>query len=184
MQTLPPAFVSNQILSHDALNQILAVIRQNAIQTSSEVTVSVSDNGTTLAVNTPAPRIQVWPVTVTEDGGEAGDIETDCTLTYTVNNLDGGQLGTDVLPVNYRIPKCHYAAGTLGLAFTDGAAGFSLFVCDEGPVGKTIDMAYDLRLEAGNIQIGTIKATVLEADTETVTWTNKITTQASQITPC
>lgn len=164
MQTLPAAFVTNQILSHDALNQLLAVIKQNTILTSSDVSVSVSDSGTTLSVTKPAPRVQVWPVTVTEDGGDAGDVNTDCTMTYTVNNLDGGELGTGVTPINHRIAKCEYSAGTLGLAMSDGAGGFKLFVCDEGPVGDQtlmlIPTAYDS--ETGCYTATSKRVTVLE----------------------
>jgi len=67
-----------------------------------------------------APNAGLFRVTVTKDGGVAGNVDNNCTWTYTVTSLAGEELATTVTPEKPRYPKCAYeepAAGSPGLAF-------------------------------------------------------------------
>jgi len=65
----------------------------------------------------------LFRVTVTEEGGAAGDAGTNCAYTYTVNDgRTGDELGTGKTPERSRYPKCAYeqpAADSPGLAYWD-----------------------------------------------------------------
>ena len=120
----------------------------------------------------------VFPVTLSASTGGAGSYSTDCVFTYTVSNTNGIDIfGATTLPVNVRTAKCQYAPATKGLAWVTSAGGFEFYALDETPIGKVIDAVIDLRLSGVNIQIGTVKATVLDSGGST-TWTTKITGEA------
>lgn len=126
---------------------------------------------------------EVFPVTLAMDGGDAGDIETDCTLTYTVTTLDDIEILTSELPTNYRTAKCQYASGTKGLAWIVADGSFEFIALDEGVIGDKVDVAMDLRFDSGKVQIGTRKMVVLETAEETE-WSDKITPIPSRVGDC
>jgi len=64
----------------------------------------------------------LFRVTVTEEGGAAGDADNDCAFTYTVTSLAGDELGTAKTPEKPRYDKCMYVQPTAdspGLAYWD-----------------------------------------------------------------
>lgn len=66
----------------------------------------------------------VFVVKVASDGGDAGGVGTDCSLTYTVTDLSGRVLGTGVSPEQSRYPETTYLpAGADGRSFY-GIAGY------------------------------------------------------------
>ena len=81
-----------------------------------------------------------FPVKVTNDGGTAGSDTTTCSLTYTVDDLAGNELDTDILPKQGRLPNCEYAvpsADSYGLACWDGEDLVLLQVYEELPLTET-----------------------------------------------
>ena len=77
------------------------------------------------------------PVTLSKDGGSAGDTTTTCDFTYTVTTLGATEVGTGVAPVAARMANVTYSAGTCGFYFVQGGGGFGLFVIDEVPQTTT-----------------------------------------------
>lgn len=61
-----------------------------------------------------SPAAKMMPVDVATDGGDAGDDETPCTLTYTVTAEDGETLLTGASPQNQRRGTGEYAVADQG----------------------------------------------------------------------
>ncbi len=63
-------------------------------------------------IKSPVGYGQAFTVKLVNDGGDAGDDENDCTLTYTVKDLDGNVLLEEATPERKRYPKTTYIAAT------------------------------------------------------------------------
>lgn len=74
-----------------------------------------------------------FPVGLTEDGGGAGDKATECDFTYTVDDLDGNELGTAVDPEHARPSLGKMVAATKGTAYYTADATLTLLWTDEQP---------------------------------------------------
>ena len=74
----------------------------------------------------------LFPVTVSQTGGVAGNKTTQCTFTYTVTDLDGNQLGTAIAPAMQRPALGAMTAATKGIAYMNEGA-VVLQWCDEVP---------------------------------------------------
>jgi len=67
-----------------------------------------------------------FAVTVSNDGGSAGDKTTQCDFTYTVTTKNGVQLATAAAPENQRPAAGKLVAATLGMGYYDAAGAFVL----------------------------------------------------------
>lgn len=61
------------------------------------------------------------------DGGVAGDSSTDCTFTYTLKDLEGNELATDISPETARYPNTTYLAAAATGAGTGTGGGRSSY---------------------------------------------------------
>lgn len=77
----------------------------------------------------PRGRI-VFPVDLTQTGGSNGNKTTAATWTYTVNDLDGNELGTAVSPLKVR-PNGTMTAATKGIAYYDEDGNLVLYDTNE-----------------------------------------------------
>lgn len=93
---------------------------------------SVGNDGDPLGQLVAIPRPSgFFPVTLTNDGGVAGDATTACTFTYTVNDLRGATLGTAVAAWGPRF--------AMGLTYTAATKG----MCAFDPVGNLLLMPFE-----------------------------------------
>lgn len=73
-------------------------------------------------------------LTQTDGGaGGAGDAETECDFTYTVDDLGGNELGTAVSPEHARPALGKMVAATVGTAYWLADGAFKLLWTDEQP---------------------------------------------------
>ena len=118
----------------------------------------------------------LFPVKVTKTGGVAGSTTTDCTWSYTVDDVTGTELDTAVTASFDRIPKVEYkvvTADSFGIACYDTDDSLKLLhVCEEVPVSVTIaEVVTDLSVSGNNLQYKYRKCTVLTADDESASGT-------------
>lgn len=75
----------------------------------------------------------LFPVTVSQTGGSAGDATTACSFTYTATDLDANELGTGMSPTWARPAAGAMVAATHGLGYYDSTGAFVLYQVDEQP---------------------------------------------------
>jgi hypothetical protein len=76
---------------------------------------------------------RIFPVTVTQTGGSAGNATTQCSFTYTVTSLDAATLLTAAAPIWNRPQYGKLVAGTHGTAYYNTAGVCKLYQVDEVP---------------------------------------------------
>jgi len=122
----------------------------------------------------------LFPVLVTKDGGEAGDADTDCSLTYTVNDLAGFELETGLSPECGRLPKTEYVepgADSAAVAYRDATGGLHLYhVAGEVPVTKMAEVVTNFRYDTTShkFQLKKTAVRVLEKADEDAAWTDVV----------
>ena len=122
----------------------------------------------------------LFPVLVTKDGGEAGDADTDCSFTYTVNDLAGFELETGLSPECGRLPKTEYAepgADSPAVAYHDASGSLHLYhVAGEVPVTKVAEVVTSFRYDTTShkFQLKKTAVRVLEKADEDVAWTDVV----------
>ncbi|MBN2581475.1 MAG: hypothetical protein JXL80_00295 [Planctomycetes bacterium] len=122
----------------------------------------------------------LFPVTVTKDGGEAGDAGTDCSFTYTVKDLAGFELETALSPECGRLPKTEYAevsAESAAVAYRDASGGLHLYhVAGEVPVTKLAEVVTSFRYDTTThaFQLKKTSVPVLEKADEDTEWTDVV----------
>ena len=121
-----------------------------------------------------------FPVTVTKDGGEAGDASTDCSFTYTVKDLASFELETALTPECGRLPKTEYAepgADSPAVADRDTSGSPHLYhVAGEVPVTKLADVVTSFRYDTAThaFQLKKTSVRVLEKADEDTEWTDVV----------
>jgi len=122
----------------------------------------------------------MFPVLVTKDGGEAGDADTDCSFTYTVNDLAGFELDTGLAPECGRLPKTEYSepgADSPAVTYRDASGSLHLYhVAGEVPVTKLADVVTSFRYDTASHKFQLKKTTVrvLEKADEDAAWTDVV----------
>lgn len=100
----------------------------------------------------------VFPVNVTKDGGYAGSMNDGqtCNFTYTVDAMDGTELGTFVTPDTPRVPNCKYntpADDSPGIAYYDGTTLHLYSVAQEIPTCAVVTNITDFQVVDGSYEI-------------------------------
>lgn len=116
-----------------------------------------------------------FPVQVTVDGGDAGDMKTatTCSFTYTVKSEDGQTLATAQTPDIPRFPNCKYKTpgdGTPGMAYLDAMGMIHLYsVAKEiAHTAVTTNITHIQVVDSSqSIQIKTTDSLVLDCGNET-----------------
>ena len=122
----------------------------------------------------------MFPVLVTKHGGQAGDADTDCSFTYTVNDLAGFELDTGLSPKCGRLPKTEYAepgADSPAVAYRDAAGDLYLYhVAGEVPVTKVAEVVTSFRYDTTShkFQLKKTAVRVLEKADEDAAWTDVV----------
>jgi len=120
------------------------------------------------------------PVTVTKDGGDAGDADTDCSFTYTVKDLAGFELEAALAPECGRLPKTEYAepsADSPAVAYRDASGSLHLYhVASEVPVTKVTEVVTSFRYDTAThaFQLKKTAIRVLEKADEDADWTDVV----------
>ena len=92
-------------------------------------------------------------VKVTKDGGSVGP---PCTFTYTVDDLDGNELATDITPQTTRMAAVTYAlpaADSAGLAYWDGNTLKLYSVAEEVPIITAVEVQTTYSVDTANKQL-------------------------------
>lgn len=76
---------------------------------------------------------ETFAVDLSQTGGSAGDASSEASFTYTVNDLDGNELGTSVSPEHARPSLGALVAATKGMAYYTAGAELKLLWTDEQP---------------------------------------------------
>jgi len=122
----------------------------------------------------------MFPVLVTKDGGEAGDADTNCSFTYTVNDLAGFELETSLSPEYGRVPKTEYTepgADSPAVAYRDASGSLHLYhVAGEVPVTKVAEVVTNFRYDTTShkFQLKKTAVRVLEKADEDTAWTDVV----------
>jgi len=122
----------------------------------------------------------MFPVLVTKDGGEAGDADTDCSFTYTVNDLASFELDTALTPECSRLPKTEYAepgADSPAVAYRNASGSLHLYhVAGEVPVTDVAEVVTSFRYDAAThaFQLKKTAVRVLEKADEDAAWTDVV----------
>jgi len=122
----------------------------------------------------------MFPVLVTKDGGNAGDIITNCSFTYTVKDLAGFELKTALAPECGRLPMTEYSepsAESPGVAYRDASGTLHLYhVAGEVPVTKTTEVVTSFRYYTAThaFQLKKTSVRVLEKADEDTEWTDVV----------
>ena len=80
---------------------------------------------------------EIFPVTDSNDGGDAGSCDSDCSFTYTATTLGDIEVDTGMEPDNGRMSGVTYSAGSNGIAYIKADGSFGLIVSDETPQTTT-----------------------------------------------
>lgn len=75
--------------------------------------------------------MELFPVDLEGDGGDTGDLTTQCSRTYTVDDLDGNELGTTVSPEHQRPAIGKMLDATTGMAYYTPDGTLKLQATDE-----------------------------------------------------
>lgn len=122
----------------------------------------------------------LFPVLVTKDGGQAGSSSASCSFTYTVKDLDGFELETEVSPECGRLPQTEYSepsGDSPAVAYRDAGGGLHLYhVAGEVPVTKTAEVVTSFRYDATThaFQLKKTSVRVLEKADEDTEWTDVV----------
>ena len=131
-------------------------------------------------VRLSAAPAAMFPVLVTKDGGEAGDADTNCSFTYTVQDIAGVELGTTVSPQCRRLPKTEYtepAADSPAVAYFDASGDLQLYhVAGEIPVTDEVEVITSFRYDtvSHKFQLKKTAVRVLEKADEDAAWTDVV----------
>ena len=115
------------VITADFLNRLVTLGQQSRLFVNDPIKIlsQSATLGTTIGISR-ADRM--FPVSITQDGGDAGGDKTDCSFTYSVKKIDGTAILSSATPDNssMRFPGVEYTAGTMGIGFykTDSTFGF------------------------------------------------------------
>jgi hypothetical protein len=118
----------------------------------------------------------LFPVAVTVSGGSAGGPAEDCSLTYTVKDLNGTVLGTDLTPQVARFTNVEYLQppeDSPGVAYLDSGGNVQLYhVAGEIPKTDRVQVQTQYRIDGANnkFQVKHRYIRVLEAEDEDAAW--------------
>ena len=109
---------------------------------------------------------EVFPVTVEQDGGEAGSDSSTCDFTYTATTLGGVTVDSELDNDSARMENVVYNEGTVGLCYLNGDGTFGLIVTDETPVTKQQKVITSITLDGTTLKDTYQTLTVFDTDTD------------------
>ena len=120
----------------------------------------------------------LFPVAVTVSGGSAGSPTEDCSLTYTVKDLNGTVLGTDLTPQVERLTNVEYLQppeDSPAVAYLDSGGNVQLYhVAGEIPKTDRVQVQTQYRIDGptNKFQVKHRYVRVLEAEDEDAAWSD------------
>jgi len=121
--------------------------------------------------------IDLFPVKLTVDGGTPGDINTTCSFTYKVEDLDDNLLGEGLTPKTQRIPLCEYlqpGAQSEGVGYAEKDNTFVLYhVAEERPKTDLVDVVIGSNLS--------VESAITSGDTVIYTFAHAVRTKQLRV---